>query len=1114
MALKTSLVIAGDASGAEAALNSVDQGMEANKAQAEAMAKSYAAADAAIVKLSNAQALAKRETDATKAAFAAGELTLEQYNRELLETKSALSLVEAEHRAAMTGLRQNSQALNDNTVSLGQARAGYTNFGRQIQDVAVMAKGGANIGTIISTQGGQIADAVAQMGGRFSGFAAFMAGPWGTAVLLASSVLIDNLIPALFDTSDAADDTKGKVLDLSGGISALENNAASAAEAMADLRKEMDKSSKQTEVSTKATVTMLSGMGELARINGEIKQAEGLMIELSRSPGGAQAMEGMVQRLASLESQRATVQKTIDQSKKDLDELSWRADAARMQAAADEHNGNKPKSSKSKKTGPSAATLAELGEDAGKKIANIRDQFSNIPSEIERSNKALRSLDDIASDIERRQPPNYKELKPALEEARKAVQDSLIRPYNEFLEKAREAQQIDLLLAAGRDDEAEALKVVLSLQEHMDPLTKDQLDTVLETVRAERQRAMVIRDQRALIQANINAVHDLRGALEQTVAGMFRGKFSIKGIIASIGNSYVQIASQRIVEAMFGDTLRALEEQASGRKSVETAGKEMAEEMKKGSAAVTDFATAVRLATDKVNGTSTASGSTSSGSESGPSAGEVSENQIEVIGQRPSANFAFTMTNELLRTFGIKLPKQITDLFGSTLNKLEVSLPQVIQGALSGATASRMLLGDSGSGLGGAIGGAIGQKVGEKFLSKGLESIASGLGQFAGPIGSIAGGLIGGAIGGLFKKAKWGTSVLTGQGEGDISTDGNKAAYRRNSSGAAGSVQDMISQIADQLGGDASGAYNVSIGQYKGKWRVSTTGYSGKLNFKGNTGATGKGLYDFGKDGAEEAAMFAALDAIGDGAIKGLSAAVQKALKSSTDINKAVQEALKVQEVELAIGGIGAELEKAFKDFERQAQERVRIAKEYGFDVVAIEEKNNEDRLKLTKQLLDQQVGSLQSLIDEMTAGSLFEGSAVDQRNALLDQIAQTRQAAANGEDGAADKLATLLEQLNSVSRDAYGTTGGFASDRDLILDAARDTIAQANQRVAQAEADAAKASDPALETTNAALDENNDQNAKILAELANSNQFLAKIVARFAQTDLSNLVSLASVKS
>lgn len=1104
MALRTSLVIAGDASGAEAALGATNEGLQQSGTQAEATAKAFANADVAITRLGVAQAQAKRETDASRAAFAAGELTLEQYNRQLVETKSALSLVEGEHRKAMGALRDAKNAGDANTVSLGQQRAAYTNFGRQAQDVAVMLKGGMSIGAILATQGPQVADAIAMMGGRMSGFASFLAGPWGAGVFLASSVLIDYLIPALFDTGEESEKTKVKVADLSGGIVALEQNASLAAEAMVALRKEMAQTSAQTDAADKATKTLVSGMGELARVNREIAQTEKLMSTMMSTPGAAEAMQGLMARLGRLESQRAQVQRTIDSSKRDLDDLRAMADVKRLQDAAEEANNARPKKERKPK-GPSAATLAEMGEDTAKRIAGIRDQFSDLPSQVVRSNKALRDLDDIASDLERRRPPNYASLKPALEEARRAVQDSLLRPFNDYLKKAEQAAQIDQLLAAGREDEAAALQVVLSLQDKMNPLTEEQLDTVLETVRAERQRSMVLRDQQALIQANVNAVHDMRGALEQTVSDMLRGRFSVKNILSSLGDSYLRITSQRIVESMFGDTLRALEDRASGQQYVEKAGKGMAEELKKASAAVLDWRSAVERSTIGAAQSAPSSGATpapsapSSDGSAQPSEGEEG-GEITVTARRPNGNFVVEILNQVMRPLGVELPKKLTDLLSSFLGKLEVSLPDVMKGALTGATASKLILGSGGSGIGGAIGGAIGEKVGEKFMSKGLETLAKGLGDFAGPLGSIAGGLIGGVLGGLFKKAKWGTSVVSGQGDDDVSTSGNKAAYRANSSGVAGTVQDMIAQIAEQLGGDPSGGYNVSIGQYKGKWRVSNTGRTGKLKGKYSD------VTDFGEDGAEAAALYAALDAISDGAIKGISAAVQKALKSSDDLEKAVAEALKVQEVEMLVGGLGAELEKAFKDFERQAQERLRIAKDYGFDIVAIEQRNAEDRLKLSEQLLEQQVGSLQKLIDEMTSGALFEGSAVEQRDALLAEIEKTRAAANAGEDGAADKLAGLLEQLNAVSRDAYGTTGGFADDRELILDAARDAITKANQRIA----DAQKGSDPALATTNATLDEMADQNAQMLNEQKTTNTLLAKFFASGGKVSLADLMAQA----
>jgi hypothetical protein len=70
---------------------------------------------------------------------------------------------------------------------------------------------------------------------------------------------------------------------------------------------------------------------------------------------------------------------------------------------------------------------------------------------------------------------------------------------------------------------------------------------------------MVLRDQRAIIETQVRAVQDMRGALEQTVANSLRGRFSVANVLNSLGNAWVNITSQKIVESVFGDTLRALE---------------------------------------------------------------------------------------------------------------------------------------------------------------------------------------------------------------------------------------------------------------------------------------------------------------------------------------------------------------------------------------------------------------------------------------------------------------------------------------------------------------------------------------------------------------------------
>lgn len=182
------------------------------------------------------------------------------------------------------------------------------------------------------------------------------------------------------------------------------------------------------------------------------------------------------------------------------------------------------------------------------------------------------------------------------------------------------------------------------------------------------------------------------------------------------------------------------------------------------------------------------------------------------------------------------------------------------------------------------------------------------------PFGGAIGGLLGGTIGGLFKKSKWGTAVLSGGADPSIA--GNKATLRSSAGGAAGSVQDTLAMIANQLGGDL-GSYNVSIGQYKDKWRVSTSGYTGKLKLGKN------GVVDFGKEGQEEAIRYAIRDALADGAIRGISDAAQRILRSGQDIEVALEKAVSIESIpkllKARLDPLGAALDEIDGKFEKLA---------------------------------------------------------------------------------------------------------------------------------------------------------------------------------------------------
>lgn len=1188
MALRASLVLAGDATSANAALDALDKNMAGAEAEAAKLAAAYAQVDRAIAQVGRAQATASAETARVKAEFSAGKITIDQYNAQLLETKTALGLVTSQHASAVGALKQAQTALGGAAVSVGQAKAGYVNFGRQVQDVAVQLQMGSNIGSIIAMQGGQVADAVAQMGGRFSGLASFLAGPWGAAIIVGVGMLA-NLAQSLLTTGDDAEAAKNKTYDFSQGLDVLTLSGTQAADAMRQLQQEMrnaiavqgdflrskaliaGQAASDLQGRISANSSELSGlerqgnswasllpfgqpdyarMGELRRQLAEDRKAltgaQATAITSQMAVSQSQVLESLDKRaailgrynraVATLNSRYSTEQANLDPLAPRMSqgeyERQFRVLTAGKDAAID---GLKPAAKAGRgRQGPSAAQLGSFSDTVASKIAGIRDQFSDIPAQVQKSNQALRQLDDILSDIGRKKglkPEVATALRKEIEATKAVINDSLNKPFNDYLEKEREAQQIDRLRLAGRQDEADALQVVIGLEKQQGPLSAEQLNQVLATVRARREEAKVLRDQQAIIQAQVQGVLGLRSALEQSFAGLFRGKFSLDAVFQQISNSWLEVASKKAVESLFGNALRALEDKAAGLNPVQQAGKDMALAMGKGSSAVSDFADAVVKARAAIDGTAvpslSAADGKSIGSKSAWKAANDNGDGITVRGNRPGKSIIDELVGAMATTADLAeaMTRAITDPLATKLDELlGVRFFQQLSGALAGAYAGFLTGGPAGGIIGalkgikgvpeaidglfkkggvldGALKGAqtgtviagLGKAIGINMSSTGAQ-IGGMIGSVIPGIGSVIGSIAGGLIGSLFGSRPRGSGKVT---ESSVTSSANNGGIKANIDSMGLGIQQAVSQVAGTLGGTV-GSYSVGLGNYKGKWyQVSTNANDPYL---GQAEYSKKSPYD-AYDGEDPAAALSAAVsvAISQGAVKGISAKVAAALKSDTNIDKALAEALKVQDLELALGGVKAAIEKEFRSFENVAQDRVRLAKKYGFDLLAVDKLNADERLKLQEKLLGQQVGSLKQLIDDMTSGSLFEGTSLDRRQALMDQITTVKAQADQGVEGAADKLAGLLQDFNQASKDSFGTTGNFAADRSAILDAARDTVAKANQRISDAQAAATSNQDVAT-----ALDENNSQNAQMIS-------LLQSIAAGQGGAANSNYLSLAA---
>jgi hypothetical protein len=1076
-----------------------------------------------------AQQRFNQQMDAAEELLKAGTIAEREYAAAVAVARQQLQA----HAGAVAG---SNKALNGNVVSAGQAKAGYINLGRQMQDVAMMAAmPGVNLGTIITTQGGQIADAVAMMGGRFSGLASFLAGPWGAAIIVGTGLLA-NLAQEIWKSGDAADKTKNAHETLADKLNLQKHSWREVIDAMRDYNREAKKAAQSAydvaEAEHKAaqadlnralalrvklaaqlasyqqsmqSPTGLNGQGQLGAAFGSsatqslIKENDAALAELRsgvKNTAGALAQE--TAKIATdpryaIEKRWEKANTAIKNAGGSVDEMA--AKMAIINQQRDTALDGLKKHRKPKERDYTTSAL-KLEDGAEQQLAALANQFAELPTGVEKANAALLKLDAIQKSIVERSKAkggsviNVDKVLDDAQAVRDAVENSLNKPFRDYIKSSAEANEIDKLALSGREDEAAALKVVLGLQKNEKDLSAAETQQVLETVRQERARSLVLRDQRAIIQGQVQAVQSMRNALQDTIASALKGRLSAQSILSSFGQSAVNMISQSVTESIFGNAMRSIEQQA---------GDGFASATDRSTSIVTSFADAVEKATARVNGTATPK-ATSTATTAAAAANDnpiaVNGTVVRKIDTSGSLSVLVNMGAGIARGIGINLPQTMINGLQPTFKRLEKLMPDAIRGAFEGlvvAKAANAIFGkgtlnDDGSQIGAALGSAAGAATGIPGMAQ---------------LGAFTGALEGGLIGKLFEKSDRGTSVITStskDAKATASTDQAKSGLSTMSN----SVQSTLDAIASKFS-TTVGDFAVSIGQYKDYYRVSASGSSsvGDKYYPNNGGSDV--LYD-GTD-QSQAIMISIQNAIKDGAIRGLSAAVQKALASSSNIERALAEALKVQEVELAIGGIGATLAKSFTEIDAKAAERVRIAKDYGFDLLAVEKVNAEKRLALQTSLAKAQVGSLQDLLTEMASGSLYEGSLVDQRNAILAKIDAAKVDVAAGKDGAGDTLTKLLEQLNTVSKDAYGTTGAFAADRTLISDTANSAIASANAMI-QAAADAAAASATASDATATQLDEANDQLAKIASVMGVSLDYLKAIAAN--GNSVANLAAMA----
>ena len=1024
----------------------------------------------------------------TKTAYDSGALSATAYARVLA--------------VAERNTREAARAGNQQFTSLGQQRMGYMMLGQQIQDIGMQLAMGTDVFRVLAMQAGQTAMAVQQMGagGVGGAVARFIANPFGSAILAAASI-VAMFGSSLLGATNEAEQNEAAQRRLVSASDAL-GQAQGALAQMFDLNTGRIRSNTEAlraNIIMQAQALRAQGMQQVAGANlfrmGAAQRvgawdsagAIGAAIARSADPQAAAQWENL--RNIAVNSGLISGRRTGPQiDRAEAVRLFGEADTSALRRYGITFSGTDlagqvnnlvqgeesvriandmletvrtgrldPRfrqpgggGQRRRRGDGGASRLAEFGSDAGTRISELAGQFQNTPAQVTRVTKALADLDDLLEDIEERKPPNYQRLLEQGRAARQVIEEGINRPYLDFLDQQRESLDVQHLIAQGRDDEAQALQIIQRLEERMGPLTQERKDTILLGVQALRAEQRQLEINQAQLRPYLEAIKDVRAQLTDVVQGGLMG--DVKSLLDAPGRlfgTYTRLNAEVLAEDIFGNTFRELQDMVNGTNIVEDAAQRFraaADSTARSLAAVGDAAVSARTGVQST-------------AQQDAAAAAIDNAEIVVTANRDPRVFFERMVTRLAEgVVGEQTARTIGRLVG-----------RAMQGATYGAMVSGGLssLGISNSRTGSMVGGAIGNALGKEFGKDIGEAIGGKagelLGKFGGPLGSIAGSLIGGFAGKILSGGAKTGSATIGMVDGAIGvsgTRGSSSSFRTAAGTAAGSIIDTLNEIAAQFGGSLTGTPSVSIGIRNGNLRVDPTG-------KGKT-KTSKGAIDFGED--EGAAIaFAALDALRDGVVGGMSAAVQKALTSSNDLQKAVREALKVQELEDLLSDMGSSASRELREFERTAKERVRIARAYGFDLVKIEELNAKERAAVTDRILASRVGALKELLEDLNFGDLFEGSLADRRTKLLGEVSKAEADAEAGVEGAADRLAALSRQLVELSRDAYGTAGPeFASDRGRAISSAERVIELENERIRIAQEQARQ--------TNEHLDEVNDQ--------------------------------------
>ncbi|MFC4255381.1 hypothetical protein GRI97_08080 [Altererythrobacter xixiisoli] len=697
-----------------------------------------------------------------------------------------------------------------------------------------------------------------------------------------------------------------------------------------------------------------------------------------------------------------------------------------------------------------AQRLAEFAEDAERKIAAVRDRFSDIPPEVARVNSSTRELNDLISDLTTKKPENFAEMVRQAVELRDALPGLAFAQAMGDLNRASE-EQIMLQTATnrGRREDVALVQEVLSLQRQFGPLNREQLETVRDIVSA-RESELEMLERAQDMQLNyLDTTRSVRSELEAIFAG--------RGSLANFGEIFRDLKARVTVENIFGDVLREMDEMVQGGGKLEDSVDYIVEQNERAAEAAATLAASLATTAQQISDPQTLSGLTfdEAFAHLRDPAGDAANdneghgNEIVVTGTRR------TLSNMTPEAYFEAMSKKLVGPLTSELDSIfGTSFFSQMQGVLSGALYGYATGGDVGGILGAAqgamktfgndifgekLGGAISGALGDALKGAQTGSMVAGLGNMLGlnmsgtgsqiggmigsalpiPGGDIIGAIAGGILGNMFTSTPDGNLGITGIG-GRTQSRSSRDEIGSNLGSMAGQLDSRLKQIAEQLNAEI-GAFSVSIGQREDYFRVG-----GDANFDAGAKHPKGALYN-GKD-AQAALEVAILNALNDGAMMGISRLSQNLLKNAKNLEEALADALDIEDVFNRLAQhrdpIGFEMDALDKEFSR-LKDTFTSAGATAQEMADLEELYWIERNQLIKDATARELSTLRGFLDELTVGnsaiSLRErqSMALSEYNPLAERVAA-------GDATAYDDYVEAARQLLDIQRQISGSQSGY----------------------------------------------------------------------------------------